>query len=89
MTKDELYDLCEKVEKRLLDNGILSTASPVYGQDNAIEVEINWGDWKHSHLRARWILGEEFDMIEVGEEVTESDGSDTYSAVHTYEFAEE
>lgn len=50
--------------------------------------EINWGDWKHEHLRSK-ILFQEFCAHNnlpgeyVGEEVTEEDGSDTYSATHT------
>ena len=46
-------------------------------------VEISWGDWKHDHLRADWVLGKE-GMTCIGETITEEDGSDTYSAIHNY-----
>lgn len=45
--------------------------------------EISWGDWKHDHLRADWAM-QEAGFTCVGQEITEEDGSDTYSAVHNY-----
>lgn len=51
-----------------------------------IKVYIDNGDWKHDHLRAvnivKQILGENFK--DHFEEVTESNGSDCYSSVHTF-----
>lgn len=51
--------------------------------DGVAYVEINWGDWKHEHLRCEYLmndLGYQQDYVEV----TEEDGSDCYSAIHTY-----
>lgn len=48
-----------------------------------IRVEIQWGDWKHEHLRADWIAGE-LGLTKIGQEITEEDGSDCYSAIHNY-----
>lgn len=46
-------------------------------------VEIEWGDWKHDHDRAdylmKWIGG-----VFIKKEVTAEDGSDCYSAKHYY-----
>ena len=57
----------------------------------AIEIawEINWGDWKHEHARSVDIMIDA--LIELlpeweysfDEEVTEEDGSDTYSSIHS------
>ena len=54
-----------------------------------LAVEINWGDWKHEHLRCNWLMEEWAKLnnriiVVGGEEVTEEDGSDTYSAIHKY-----
>jgi hypothetical protein len=51
--------------------------------ENVVYIEINWGDWKHDHLRLRLIM-EKYSFLCAGEVVTEEDGSDCYSAVHTY-----
>lgn len=57
--------------------------------DKYFTVEISWGDWKHEHLRCKWIVTEflmkhgiELDHIET--HVTEEDGSDCYSAIHRF-----
>ena len=58
-----------------------------------IEIEISWGDWKHEHKRLDYVM---FDIIyeynpelvshyyKEEEEITDEDGSDTYSAIHKY-----
>lgn len=48
-----------------------------------VEVEISWGDWKHEHLRCDYLM-KELGYLEIGEELTEEDGSDCYSAIHRY-----
>lgn len=50
---------------------------------DTILVEIIWGDWKHEHRRADWLM-EQNGFKLVRQWVTESDGSDCYSAVHEY-----
>lgn len=56
---------------------------------NAFEVEINWGDWKHEHLRLQIKVHNFFRArgyeIMHEREIIEDDGSDTYSAIHTFE----
>lgn len=54
------------------------------GETAVIAVNISWGDWKHEHLRADWIIREAFGVECIGTEVTEEDGSDCYSAIHRY-----
>lgn len=63
-----------------------------YRSLDGICIEINWGDWKHNHLCTKWIVEEVLDMLgfsghyTITEDVTEEDGSDTYSAIHTIRF---
>ena len=82
-----LNKVCEKVEKKLNDDMIWACVFP-HGHDMpVIDVEINWGDWKHDHWRARYLI-EQMGYIHLNTVVTEEDGSDCYSAVHRF-FVEE
>lgn len=47
------------------------------------EVEITWGDWKHEHLWCRDLMGY-LGYIEMGNRVTDENGSDCYSALHYF-----
>lgn len=50
---------------------------------NTICVEINWGDWKHEHLRCKWLMSENgFEHIR--EEIIDENGSDCYSSIHYF-----
>jgi hypothetical protein len=46
---------------------------------------VEWGDWKHEHHYLDHIMGEMgFSVYKV--DVTETDGSDCYSALHYYRY---
>lgn len=83
----EMIELAEKVENALRDNGVFADVYGDYDDFNreVMKVEISWGDWKHEHLRAKWIVKNVIGLpVKKWEEVvTEEDGSDCYSAVHT------
>lgn len=56
-------------------------------KDDTINAEIEWGDWKHDHLwfdhvATQYLKGQGYD-VDVDVEVTDEDGSDTYSAIHS------
>ena len=74
MTIQELYKALR--EKDLypdlseLDNGV-------------IVASIEWGDWKHDH-RYLDVVMSEFGYTLVGVDITEEDGSDSYSADRIY-----
>lgn len=81
---NETLEIAEKVEKVLDENNVWASVSPHY-ELPVIEIEINNGDWKHDHLRTKWVMGEQFpEFVYVGEVVTEEDGTDSYSAIHRY-----
>ena len=48
-----------------------------------VNVSISWGDWKHEHMWCK-ILMEYIGFREIGEMLTEEDGSDCYSATHIF-----
>lgn len=54
-----------------------------YVKGAALVVDIDWGDWKHEHLWARDLMGY-IGYTEIGNEVTEENGSDCYSARHYF-----
>ena len=56
----------------------------VWDGDGVLFIEIEWGDWKHEHARLDYLMRNHFNVVVLGSEVTEEDGSDTYSAIHKY-----
>ena len=53
--------------------------------DGTIDVSVEWGDWKHDHLFLNHIMREN-NYFKVNELITEEDGSDTYSSIHTFKY---
>ena len=58
-------------------------------KDNTITVGVDWGDWKHDHMwldifADKFFREKGYDLDNMSVEVTDEDGSDTYSANHTY-----
>lgn len=52
-------------------------------EDNTVIVHIIWGDWKHDHAYLDYVMRKNgFEPL--FEKITEEDGSDCYSADHTY-----
>lgn len=71
----------QEIERYLIENELRPDA--VYECEEGVKVEICWGDWKHDHGRCRHLMGK-IGYIRQTIEVTEEDGSDCFSAVHTY-----
>jgi hypothetical protein len=46
-------------------------------------IEISWGDWKHEHLHADYVMKQHGFLLK-NEVVTEEDGDDCYSSIHYY-----
>ena len=69
-----------RVTKMLEENGVYAD---VYTWGGFIAVEINWGDWKHEHWRAKWLM-EEAGYTQIKEVETEENGTDCYSAIHYF-----
>ena len=74
----------ELVEKTLRENKIFCDAYQ-YRSLPVVAVEISWGDWKHDHLAADWLV-EEMGGTLLKKDITEEDGSDCFSAIHYYGF---
>ena len=76
--KDNLHGVVSKI----LKDGKISGEVDVY-PDGEVTVLIEWGDWKHDHLRLKQIM-EQNGFSQTDERLTEEDGSDCYSAEHIY-----
>lgn len=50
---------------------------------SSVEISVHDGDWKHEHLGLQRLM-EKNGFTFMGKEITGEDGSDCYSAVHTY-----
>ncbi len=70
-----------EVQKYLDDHDLWGDVSV---HDGVVSVEIHWGDWKHDHWYCQDLMNE-LGYTLINKVVTEEDGSDTFSAIHTYE----
>ena len=71
--------MTKELQKKIWDNGWEYNE----WEDEQIEIEIEWGDWKHDHLCCDHIMRENGYTL-INEVVTEENGSDTYSSIHYY-----
>ena len=76
------WEKTEKAQEILDRNGMSAECYP-HHELPVVCVEIRWGDWKHDHQRCKWLLAQE-GFVSFGEEITEDDGSDCYSAIHYF-----
>jgi len=79
----DVFSVSEAIGKYLDKNRCRCDVYPYDGDLPVVEVEISWGDWKHDHLRVKWLM-EEIGAVRLGSVVTEENGSDCYSAVHRF-----
>lgn len=82
----EIYPICtERPSRDVIDDVLsgLGISCEVWEDGIFTNVEIEWGDWKKDHGYCRWLMGE-LGFRELDSEITEEDGTDCYSAIHTY-----
>jgi len=84
-----LDKLAQELSDYVYENGAYYD---IYAEGNEIIACIDWGDWKHDHLWfdhiAREFLEDRgYKVVDIDTTVTEDDGSDTYSAIHTITLA--
>lgn len=84
MDKKKLYEIMERVEKRLVEANVCPNVTAFHEDLPVICVGIEWGDWKHSHRRTIYLLTEELGLTHIDTVYTEDDGSDCYSAIHYF-----
>ena len=73
----------DTIQSFLNENGVWAEVYPYQHDMPVLVVDIEWGDWRHSHLWAKDLMSY-LGYIEVGSKVTEENGSDTYSAEHYF-----
>lgn len=80
--KESEYEDCT-IHDFLDDNGVWAEVYTGYNGLPVVAVSIHWGDWKHEHGWCECLMGY-LGYKEIGNKVTEEDGSDCYSAEHYY-----
>ena len=82
---DPNLPLIEKAQK-LVEMGKISVSGEVSydAVSDTYDVPVEWGDWKQDHARLNLLFREVLGLYMISETVTESDDSDTYSAIHKF-----
>ena len=86
MTFEELQALANELNKFLEEQQAYYEVYPE--DDDTISADISWGDWKHDHLwfdhvAEKFFNEKGYDVVNFNVDVTDEDGSDTYSAIHS------
>lgn len=85
---EHLYPIEDAIEKMLVKEHLF--AELVGREENSLIYRINWGDWKHDHLRFDWCVRELLEklgfFVTTNGWPTEEDGSDCYSGDHKVSF---
>ena len=83
----KITDYRADLQQFLTDNDCHHTVNET--TDGRLVISINWGDWKHDHIRVDALVDEFFNnkglVVKTQKETTGEDGSDTYSAEHYYD----
>ena len=77
---DAEKDETNRIYQFLSDNGVDGEVSSA---DHKVYVYISWGDWKHDHAWCQELMSY-LGYKRVSFDVTDEDGSDCFSAEHTY-----
>ena len=86
VSQEELNKLSNELDEHFAE---LGAYYDIWWDDDGICVEISWGDWKHDHLWCdyeveNFLKSKGHEVVSHDTEVTEENGSDTYSAIHSY-----
>lgn len=73
----------DAANKMFNDNQCSMIAEIASLETKVVVIEIEWGDWKHEHGYADYVMKQN-GFTKIKEEVTEEDGSDCYSSNHYY-----
>ena len=85
--EEKMQMAIDKANKKFVEEGCCFQAEPMLTTDRLATICIDFGDWKHEHGYADYVMSEN-GFKKIKEKVTEEDGSDCYSAIHTYYFCE-
>lgn len=78
-------DKVDEVNKIFKAHNVGLNAEIVSLESEEAQIYIEWGDWKHEHGYADYVMNCN-GFCKVYEKVTEEDGSDCYSSIHHYKF---
>lgn len=78
-----ITDAVSRISRYLSDNHNYGEIINCIGDGRAVQIDVNWGDWKHDHGYLDNLM-RYIGYRKVGETVTEENGSDTYSSIHSF-----
>ena len=85
MTYKELMEKEREIYDVMYKNGLHGEVTAEdFGDELHVDIHIEWGDWKHDHLFLKNVIEKEFGPDEMYSITTDENGSDTYSATHTF-----
>ena len=82
MDEQQLQQAIDKANETFRENQCNLYAEPTL-KGNLVTIKIEWGDWKHEHGYADYVM-QQNGFVKVGEQDYEEDGSDCYSSTHVY-----
>ena len=88
VTKEEIQKHLDEANTEFRENYAAFSAEIQSLDTMEIAIEFEWGDWKHEHGYADYVM-REHGFIKTDEQVTEEDGSDCYSSIHYYTYGGE
>ena len=81
--RNQILDLLRK--NNLYYDVSVVMQEPIETSNNYVAyIQVDAGDWKHEHLALDALINKNFDVTLKYEEITDEDGSDTYSSEHRY-----
>lgn len=83
-TQEQIKKNLQEVNKEFNENS--NDFSAVQSGEDGFAIHIEWGDWKHEHAYADYVM-RKHGFEKTDETLTEDDGSDCYSSIHYYKAA--
>jgi hypothetical protein len=81
--EEKIQNAIDLANKEFRENDCAFEAEPNLNAPLTTTINIEWGDWKHEHGYADYVMSQH-GFTKVKEQITEEDCSDCYSSIHTY-----
>lgn len=80
----QFQNAMDEIRKMLWKNGVSAEVNAFDQELPIMVVSIRWGDWKHDHIRAKFLIDDTGDWVFMKTEETETNGSDCYCGDHYF-----
>ena len=79
-----MLDMVKTVHDLMRENNLYGEVYSNRDNPNIVYVDISWGDWKHDHAKLDYLVKTVLKCWKCFTTTLEQDGSDCYSARHTF-----